>query len=429
MKNLKWEDFVNLTSNFFGRVRMHDFQKIKQICERNSDLTREFVDEFLLYFVSGREGLDDKLRRQIAMYKHIVAKMNKSWANYLMSQLIAHRLFKKDGLAIKYVSNPTIQSRSGNEIRFLEFQIKNPWRFSFCRIIGKPSADFYEMQDVLSQETFLLYSQGVGSIIKESGMEPALWFMLIGFNGECYQTYSTIEYFKGFQPFDIFFFAKKLKADLLFSTDVPALIDLNPIPFLMLWIGGEIPVTYNKEHLMVCCQSEYRLKEFNTAIYEKDFNIEERQKVVRLGLKDSDVFPHFSTAYFDRKKNLLMLSSMTKHGYDILVTVLNKHDNDYPKEPDILSTLGMIHTVKNVLRIDVAVNPYEKRFINKTPAKDKEVINTMNVFLRKLIDKLNNKEPYNLEVLANESGVDIENAKQMEVQLKQTIKNMPNNML
>ena len=48
----------------------------------------------------------------------------------------------------------------------------------------------------MSQETFLLYSQGVGSIIKDVGIEPALWFMLTGSNRKCYQTYSTIEYFR-----------------------------------------------------------------------------------------------------------------------------------------------------------------------------------------------------------------------------------------
>jgi len=404
---------------------MPDYQKIKQTCESNTELARVFVDEYLLYFVGAKEGLEDKFRRQIAMYKHVVSRMNKSWSNYLMSQLIAHKLFKMNGLAAKYLTHPTIQARSEAELDYLEFQIKNPWRFSYCKIIEKPAPDFYVMQDVLSQETFLLYSQGVGSIIKEAGAEPALWFMLIGFNGECFQTYSTIEYFKGFQPFDIFFFAKKLKADLLFSTDVPALIDSNPIPFLMLWIGGEIPSTYNKEHLMVCCQSEYRLKEFNTSVLENDFTIEEKQKVVRLGLKGADEFPHFCSAYFDRKKSLLMLSSMTKHGYDMLVSAFNKSGNDYPKEPDILSTLGMIHTIKDVLRINVEVNPYEKRFIKKSsPGSDKE-LGKINAFLKMLIDKMNNKQPYDLDKLAKDSDIDIETARELASNLQKKISDMP----
>ena len=404
---------------------MLDYQRIKQICDENVSISQSFIDNFLIPFVSEREGWHEKIAKQLGPHKRVLNRMTPEWAGWLYSQIAGHKLFKKNGLAVKYASHTEILKHTDIEQEFLGFQIEHPWRFSYCKIKQNPSKDFYLMQDVLTDETFLLYSPGVSAIMKDLGMEPALWFMLLGFNGECYQTYGTIEYFKGFQPFDIFFFAKKLKPELLFFNEVPELIDANPVIFLMLWIGGEIPVTYNREDLMVCCQSEYHIKEFNLIDYENDFTIEEKQQVCKLALKGFDGFPHFCACYFVRKKNRLLLSSMTKRGYDALVLALNKHGNEFPKEPDILSTLGMIHTIKDVLNIDIDVNPYEKRFEKKASPDGEKELAKINSFLKVFIDKVNNKLPYDIESMATDAGIDIETAKQISADLLKKIAEKP----
>jgi hypothetical protein len=404
---------------------MLNYNKIKQTCDENVNTSQSFLDAFFIPFVSEREGWHEKIARQIIPYKRVLNRMSKEWAGWLYSQLASHKLFKKNGIGLKYSSHTEILKRSESEQEYLKFQIEHPWRFSYCKIKQNPSKDFYVMQDMLTEESFLLYSPGVGAIKKDLGMEPELWCMLIGFNGECYQTYGTIQYFKGFQPFDIFFFAKKLKSELLFFNEVPDLIDINPVPFLMLWIGGEIPVTYNRDDLMVCCQSEYHVKEMELSGYASDFVIEEKQQVCKLALKGFDEFPHFCACYFVRKKNRLLLSSMTKRGYDALVLALNKHGNDFPKEPDILSTLAMIHTIKDVLNIDIVVNPYEKRFEKKvSPGNDKELAK-INSFLKVFIDKVNNKLPYDIEALATAAGIDFATAKSISEDLLKKIAEKP----
>ena len=403
-----------------------NYLEIKQFCEANTNVSKLLIDDFLIPFIGEREGWHEKIARQLLPFKSVLRKMPEDWAGWLYCQIAGHKLFKKNGIATRYKENIEILKRTRLEKEFIDLQIKNPWQFSYCRIKTNPFKDFYLMQDVLSDKSILLYSPAISSIMDKIGMEPLLWFMLIGFNGECYQTYGPIEYFKGFQPFDIIFFAKKLKPDLLFSSDVCELVDSNPVPFLMLYVAGEIPLTYNRDDMMVCCQSEYHVKDINLAEYENDFTIEEKQKVCRMALNDYNGFPHFTNCYYDRKKNRLMLSAMTQRGYDALVLALNKHGNAFPKEPDILSTMAMISAIKEVLNIEVVINPYEKRFAGKKPSPEAaKHIEKMNLFLKNMVDKINGKQEYDIESLATEAGLDFEVAKQITESVLKKFEEMP----
>jgi hypothetical protein len=97
------------------------------------------------------------------------------------------------------------------------------------------------MKDAISGETFLLYSPGIFQTNTEAGDVIKFWFLLIGFNGECWQTFGPLVYFRGIQPFDLFFFAKQIKPEILFQSEIQDVIEANPIPFAMLFSGAELP--------------------------------------------------------------------------------------------------------------------------------------------------------------------------------------------
>jgi hypothetical protein len=404
---------------------MPDFAKIKSHCEKRSSISKSIVDEFLLYYAAEKEGLEEKIARQLADYRKIINKMPKEWPGFLMSQLIAHRLFKKGGFASEYLNHAEVRRRSPEELELLQLKIEHPWRYSFCSVQNNPDENFYEMKDVLSEETFLLYSPGLRQTIKDLKGVPNLCFFLIGFNGECFQTFGSLAYFKGIQPFDIFFFAKQLYPDIIFTNEVPAMIEANPLPFAMLWSGGELPITVHKKDMVIFHKSEYFVKELLPEKYEEEFIIEKKHPIFMLSLKRWHTFPHFAKCFYHTKKSRFILTSMTKRGYDSLISALNEQGNDFPLTPEIVATPAMLHIVKDVLNIDVDMAPYEKHFARTvTPTEQKE-LDRINAFLESLIPRLNKNEDYDISELAKKTGIKISDAQRIAENMIKSISRMP----
>lgn len=269
------------------------------------------------------------------------------------------------------------------------------------------------MKDVLSNELFLLYSPGLTKTINDLGGVSQLCFFLIGFNGECFQTYGSLAYFKGIQPFDVFFFAKQIKPDIVFQNEVQEVIESNPIPFAMLFSGAEIPVAYHKNDMVVFNKSEFHVKEIVLEKYEDDFIVEKKHPIYMLSLKRWPSFPHFAKCFFHAKKNLFIITSMTNRGYDSLILALNKQGNEFPSNPEILATPAMLHIAKQVLNVDVEMSPYEKHFAKKTSPDNQKELDKINIFLKSLVDRLNNKLDYDIAELASKAGIDVENAERI----------------
>jgi len=404
---------------------MLDFQKIKTVCDNNTRISKSFVDEFLIYFIAKNEGLEEKTFGQFGNFRNVILKMPESWIRMLVSQLIAHRTFKKDGLSGDYKRHAEIQKRSAEELVYYQFQIEHPWRFAFCTMEDYLLHDIYEMKDAVSGETFKVYSPGISRTNTEGGGTIRFWFLLIGFNGECWQTYGPLAYFKGIQPFDLFFFAKQIKPDILFQNEVQEVVESNPIPFAMLFSGAEIPVTYHKKDMVVFNKSEFHVKEISLEKYEDEFIVEKKHPIYMLSLKRWHSFPHFAKCFFHAKKNLFILTSMTTRGYDSLISALNKRGNEFPSSPEILATPAMLHIAKQVLNVDVEMNPYEKHFTKKTSPENKKELDKINVFLKHLIDRLNKKEDYDIADLAEKAGIDVENAQRIAESLIKKMSEMP----
>lgn len=393
---------------------MLNFAKIKTACDNSSRILKTVVDDFLLYYIGEKEGQIKRLGQLFQPFKEIISKTQEGWIRTLISQLLAFELFKKDGRASKLFNLPLIQKRNPEEVDYLKFQIEHPWRLVFCSIEEYLLHDMYEMKDVISDEKFLLHSPGISESNTEAGYELPLWFLLIGFNGECYQTYGSLAYFKGIRPFDLFYFSKLIKPDIVFQNEVQSVIDSNPVAFSMIFFAGAgIPVTYHKKEMIAFNKSEFHVENISLDTFENDFIIEKKHPIYMLSLKRWHSFPHFAKCFFHAEKNLFIITSMTVRGYDSLIVALNKQGNEFPSSPEILATPAMLSIAKRVLNIDVEMNPYEKHFAKETPPKHQEELDKINVFLKYLIDRLNKKKDYNIAELASMAGIDLENAKRI----------------
>lgn len=394
---------------------MPDFQRILYRCEKSSYISDRLVDRFLIPLCAAEEGLEKKFAQQLSEYRHIVNKMPSGWPGWLISQDIAFQLFRENGLARNYLEHSQVRRRSDREQDYLKFQIDHPWRFVFCSVIQRLRDSFLEMTDVLTGEKFLLYSPGIEAQEKQGSI--SMYFLLVGFNGSCWQTYGTIAYLKGIQPFDLDYYAKQVKPDLVSKDQIPELIDQNPLPFMMLWSGGEFPVAFHKDDMVVVARSEFQLDNFTPQDYAKHFVMQEKNSVYRLSLKRWHEFPHYCRCYYSVETKQLTVNAMTKRGYLKLISVLNEYGMKFSDNPQILVTMAMLMTAKEILQRDMEADPYEKLFaVKPAPGADREM-ERLNQFVGLLMEHINAGREYDIRKLAAQAGIDYENARRIAEQI------------
>lgn len=188
---------------------MTDYIEILNTCDKASEMNKKIIDDFLIYYAAGKNNVDRHFDKLSARYKHTLKELQPEWVNMLRAQYMCHRIMKQDGLVNQYLKHKEVQELEAELYDYLEEMSKTPWRYSFSILTKELETEFFEMHDVFREETFVLHSPGISDILHK-GKQPLLWFNMVGFNGQCWQSYGPITYFSGFEPDDIFFFATEL---------------------------------------------------------------------------------------------------------------------------------------------------------------------------------------------------------------------------
>jgi hypothetical protein len=402
---------------------MTDFQRMRYICDKTSRISERFVDEFLLYLCAKEEGLEEKFAQKLVKYKHIIEKMPEGWALWLMSQYIAFQLFRRGGLAQKkYVNHPKVLKRSAKELDFLKFQVRHPWRFVFCCVVRFLRDSFFEMTDVLTGEKFLLYSPAVANLEEEKSV--SMYFLLIGFNGECWQTYGSVSYFTGLFPFDLLYFAKQVNSDPVSWDEIPMVIEEDPLPFMMLWVGADSPLVFHKKDLLVYNSSAYRVEQFALGEYTPQFFVEKKEGLYKLSLKRWHRFPHVCQCFYSERERILFISAYTERGYEKLITVLNQIGHGFPLEAQNRATMVMLTITRDILGKEVDLNPYAKYFAEQpSPMSpdEEQMMEKLNFFGQLLVETINSGKKYDLAKLAEQTGIDYDDAKQIAASIERMV--------
>jgi hypothetical protein len=146
---------------------MENFNALINTCSANSTMFSKVVEEFLLKNVVNHKKLAPEINTRFAHYRHIIKEFQDKWHNMLHMQCIVHAICKKDGLIKNYLKHSAVQRLAYDEQNFLHQMAMHPWKFSFSIIVRQPAEHFFEMEDVFTGESFLLYSPGIASILKE----------------------------------------------------------------------------------------------------------------------------------------------------------------------------------------------------------------------------------------------------------------------
>lgn len=405
---------------------MRDFEKIKLICEEITNISSGVIDEFLLYYAVERNDLENEMDQRFASYKHIAYKLQKEGINRLKAQYIIHRVFKKDGLIKSYLNHPALKKLDIKERSYLEMQSKQAWRFSFSVIKERPAESFFIMEDVFSDQEFLLYSPGVNKTLEDQSI--ILWFNLISYNGACWQSFGPIGPYMSFEPDDIFYFATELKPEIADEQELLANLEHNPVPYMMLLSGANVPLMYNNKDQLINVIAEYDLDSIDTKRLTKSFKTEYNKGVYRLSLKKWDDPPHFSQAYFDENKKIILLTAMTDKGFKALIKELNEYGYSFSDEPLLRVHFSMVNTASDILKKKIRLFEYEDLFSKESSPAVQEDIGKLNTFFGLVMPIINAGREPDIKALALKAGVDLKTAKELFKQIMEKFKGMDKRM-
>ncbi|MEJ7769502.1 MAG: hypothetical protein WKF89_16910 [Chitinophagaceae bacterium] len=401
---------------------MPDYNQLKEMCNKGSKISTAVIDEFILHYAAKRDKLDQEFEAKISRFTHAEREMPSSWTGLITAQYIGHKIFKEQGLITRYLNHAAIRDLDSEQQNYLRLMAVHPWRFSFSEIKANPARDFYVMQDIFTRETYLLYSTSVSQILLE---RPVLsWFNLIGFNGDCWQTYGPVTGFQSFGGDDIFFYASELNGSIESAADLMKDLENNPVPYMMLMTGSVYPLVQNGGFEILHVVSEIHAAAFDMQTLRKTFKVEYAEGVYRLSDKIWSEPPHFSAAYYDEGREIMLLSALTDRGYLEMAKKLHTHKIKLPVDPDIRLHLPMLTVIKQLLRKDPKINPYSRLFATNPSPENEAMMAKLNEFLSLAMAAINAGKNPDINAMAKKIGIDPETAKDLFQQSINSIKKL-----
>lgn len=75
---------------------MKTYDELRTICELTSRISDKVVDDFLIAYAAGHQGLDKKMEQKFDRFRHVGRKLGGDNVDMLKSQYLAHQVFKQD---------------------------------------------------------------------------------------------------------------------------------------------------------------------------------------------------------------------------------------------------------------------------------------------------------------------------------------------
>ena len=390
-----------------GRMK-EVIESITKRVEANKATTEKLIPD-LLEIYDRKENATKKLIQKMGNYRKVLNKSDERIIERIPDTVFCHQLFKKDGKIHNYLKHPRMNNMSDAERLFIECAIEEPWEFVICYFEKVITGSFLEMIDEVKDEPFVIYSPGIVNILKEAG-EDTLFFFLRLFNGDCYETYGNIIYFRSIFPEDFIYFAKLQDSSVETMEDVSRHIEKHPLPYLFLINFCDLPllVAGKKKELNVFCRSDIKYYDFDRKKLEKSFIIKEKDGIYHLTRKMPEKQMNMSDVYYNSRKKELTITSLTEEEFE-KVSKYFSQDGD-PLEMQYSAVTGMVHAASEILGKDKSKIEYRKLFETKLKPEEKEEMNRVNSFLSEVFTSRNEGTLIDIKKTAEKYGIHYEDA-------------------
>lgn len=393
------------------KPRKSDLKAILETCNETSKVLGSVEEDVVMWAVH-KEKVLSAYNRLLRKKSALVEKFPERWLGMTASQVAAGQVFTHPKRTRKYLHNFRDELRP-EEVALLQYFIQEPWFYSVLILEDILEMDFFTVVDVENRDRYLLYSQSVREVSRTGAR---LYLTLLFYNGECYQTFGPLHYYRGFQPYDFEYFAKLLSPLFYLENGLSATIANNPTPFLLLDVSTETPPVAHKDKLVQICSQEFPLADFDAQRYSKDFEIESKHAVVRCKLKGEDNPFRSAAAFYDGTKKKLFVRATQLDLYRKIRDILAENI-PLPEDPYWFASMNMKMTANEVLDKDIPATSYVDMFEeDQKPLspEEKRQLDTFNALLQDLSLRRNEGVHYRLEDLAEKHGVDLETARQAE---------------
>jgi len=387
-----------------------------ETCKRTSRVLESIEDPVLTWAVRQEKVLgayNNFLRKK----KTLVDKLPERWHDMTAAQVAGGQVFVHPGRTRKFLHKCRDKLRSEEKELLRQF-IENPWFYSVLVLEEPLEMDFFTVVDVETRDKLLLHSPAVRNISRSGAR---LYLTLLFHNGDCYQTFGPLHYYRGFQPYDFEYFAKQLSPLFYKENGLSATIANNPAAFLLLDSWTELPPVAHRDDLVQICCDETSLDHFDPQRYPGSFDIDSKGEVLRCRLKGQDSPLRSAAVYHDRRKKKLFVRATSLELYRQIHSVVAE-DIPLSEEPYWLATINMNLAGRNILGKDIPAAAYVDMFEDDqkpvTP-EDRKHLDTLNAFISELNRQRNEGIPYSLEELGREHGIDLDTARQAEKILEQ----------
>lgn len=387
-----------------------DFDQLQEICARSSRLSETVVDDVLIYYAAERMGVASQMNKRFRRYRHIFTQLPEGTEEEFKAQYLAHLLFREDGIAARYDLKAVSEGFSKAERNFLSQQIEVPWRITFSVITDQPAPDFYQMQDIFRDRSFLLYSPGVTRTLEERSV--LMWHTLIGYNGACWQSYGPIAGYSTFDDDDLFFYASEVSAKSLHTdADFVQLVETNPVPFMPLLAYSQSPIMQSHDHELRYFITELETDDFAVEELQRDFLMEQEKDTYRFTLNSSaGQHPHQALIYYKPSRQLMYLNASTEWGYAQMRKTLKRYGFNLDELADVAVHPVMVAATEEILQRKLNLWPFEHLFAEPLSPLEQAEQDNMNNFLADLVEEFKEEGTPNTEKLAERHGLDMETA-------------------
>ena len=319
--------------------------KIKKACDDYSSFFEDCLDHELIRICTEYE-LDNAFITSFKKYNVSKENYPEQWFNINIMQYTAGKIFTKNGQFNKYFKKSYLSNLNLEEKNKLTFFKNNPWIYSLCSIKKKLNNNLFIMYDYSRNREFILQSQGVSELERKGAI---LYLLLLYFNGECYQTCSTIHYYKGLQPYDFEYFSQLLSPSYERGDDYTYIIEKNQVAFYLLDNCANVPFIKTGKDEIVLCGSIWECDLIDTEDYKDECSVTEKKDILYYSLKKYDTPPHFARFFYNKKRSEMYIYAHTLTGYKKVIDLLsNNFDLDY--EPDYYCNLQIATVAENIMK-------------------------------------------------------------------------------
>ena len=389
-----------------------DFEALKRRCEETSAILGE-IEEPLLDWAIHKEKLLAPWESLKRKHRELCERLPEQWHEITAAQFAAGRLLGAPEGTRKFLR--AVRERLPAEERgLLEHFVRKPWFYCLFRILEHHEGEFFTILDLDTEEERLLRSGAVRSL-ERAGVQ--LFLGLLFHDGACLQTYGSMHYYRGFQPYDLHYFARLLDPQRLSSEGLSAVIARSPGSFYLLDAWSEIPAAVHKDQRVELCAAELALPGFDPESYRGRLEIDRVAGLVRCRLEGERTPLRLAAAYYDTSTERLAIQASTPALYSQLRGLLGPQV-PLPEQPPWRVTIGMSIAARRILDKQDPASPYIERFeeqeFPETSPEEEKHLEAINALLTRLSDHSNRGTSYSLEALAAEHGVSLETARELE---------------